>query len=68
MDLQQRTGVREIAHGLETRWFSGKEKVPAAAVHEEDHADSFLRHEKINPTLFHRKRWNDDQCFLLPNS
>ena len=37
---------KRTAHGMETHWLSGKEKVPGAAVSKGGHADSLLGYEK----------------------
>ena len=43
MSLPWWTQVEKKVHGAETRWLSGKEKVPGAAVSKEGHADSLLK-------------------------
>ena len=52
MFLLLRAWVEKTVQGVETRSFSGKEKVPDTELSKGGHADNFLRREKNNQYWF----------------
>ena len=54
--------TKRTVHGVETNWFSGKEKVSGAAISKEDDTDSLLGHKKIHHYWF---PWKRCKCKLL---
>ena len=46
------TYVGKTIHGVETHWFSGKEKVPGAAISKEDNPNSLENGRTVNSDFY----------------
>ena len=43
---------KKTVNGLETHWLASQQKILGAAISKEDHADSFLEHERTHHCWF----------------
>ena len=63
--LPLQTWIEKTVHGVETHWLATKEKVPGAAVCNND-AEGLLGYERTHDYWFLWKRCNCNEHFLLP--